>query len=86
MFVLQTTFVFLEDRSFKEGMRQRRELVLQDSVASKVPAQQAMSVASALQETEYEVSSYVRNVLGLSLIFNFAMLIVGIGDRQKDNS
>lgn len=84
MFTLQTTFVFFWDHSFKQGMEQRREVVMQDSAAGKVSTQQAAGVASALLETEYQVSSYVRNALWMSLMFNLVMLFVAINDRQKD--
>ena len=84
MFAAQTAFVYVQDQQFEEGMRYRRELVLQDSAAGKIPAEQAASVASALLETGYQVSSYVRNALLLSLMFNFVMLFVVISDRQKE--
>jgi hypothetical protein len=84
MFALQTTFVYYWDRSFKLGMDQQREMVMQDSAAGKVSAQQAASVASVLLETEYQVSSYVRNALLMSLMFNFVMLFVAINERRKD--
>lgn len=85
MFLLQTAFLFVGDHYFKEDVRQRRELVLQDSAAGKIPSQQAASVASALQETGYAVSSHVRNVLWVSLAFNFSMLLIVASDRRKND-
>jgi hypothetical protein len=86
MFALQTAFVFYWDNSFKQGMTQRREMVMQDSAAGKIPTQQAASMASVLLETEYQVASYVRNALMMSLMFSFSMLLVATGERPKDES
>jgi hypothetical protein len=73
MFVIQTVLVFAQDRLFNEAMELKRERV-----------QRTQAISSVMQETQYEVSSYVRNVVLLSLMSNFGMLVVAASSKSKD--
>lgn len=83
LFVLQSAFVFFQDRLFQEAMEIKHEWVQERAVKAGVSEEQARAVSYVMWEVKYEVSSYVRNALGLSLAFNFSMLMVAVGIRQK---
>jgi hypothetical protein len=73
MFVIQTVLVFTQDRLFNEAMEIKRERV-----------ERTQAISSVMQEMQYEVSSYVRNVVVLLLISNFGMLVVAASSKPKD--
>ena len=84
LFFLQTLFVFAQDRLFYQAMEIKRERVRRDSIEAGGSEKQAQVISSVMEEVRYEVSSYVRNVVVLSLIFNFSMFIVALSIRQTD--
>ena len=84
MFILQTVFVFAQDRLFNEAMEIKQERVQRETIASGAPEKQAQAISTVVREVKYEVSSYVRNVVVLSLMLNFGMLMVAVGSKQKD--
>lgn len=43
-----------------------------EAIEAGVPEKQAQVIASVVREMEYEVSSYVRNAVGLSPTLNFS--------------